>query len=305
MSDTPIESVQQRPFPASAVSCVIVNYNSGGFLCRCVESVLRSSLPVEVIVVDNASDDLSVSLMMDRCLDGPVRVIRNRDNLGFARAANMGMARAQSEWILLLNPDCVVETDTIERVLRELQMRPEVGMAGPLLKNPDGTEQAGCRRMIPTPGRAIIRTLHLERWSRHWQMAGGLLHGTPLPAGPVEVEAISGAFMLVRRCAMEVVGPMDEGYFLHAEDIDWCVRFREHGWKILFVPDASAWHEKGVCSRRHPLRVEWYKHQGMMRLYRKLSGGGWSVCCLWLMDAAILLRFAAVVVIRALHGVRR
>jgi GT2 family glycosyltransferase len=96
-----------------------------------------------------------------------------------------------------------------------------------------------------------------------------LLHKEPLPNEPVAVEAISGACMLVKREAMDDVGLWDEGYFLHCEDLDWCMRFKQRGWKVMFVPDAKITHTLGACSHSRPFFVEWHKHRGMLRFYRK------------------------------------
>jgi GT2 family glycosyltransferase len=145
-----------------------------------------------------------------------------------------------------------------------------VGMAGCLIRNPDGTEQAGCRRAVPTPWRTMVRTLCLNKlFPRHPRFQSFVLGGQPLPAEPVPQEAISGAFMLVRRAALEEVGALDEGYFLHCEDLDWCMRFRQASWQILFVPHAEALHYKGYCSRDRPVFVSWHMHKGMARFYRK------------------------------------
>jgi hypothetical protein len=152
-----------------------------------------------------------------------------------------------------------------------LESSPQVGMSGPLIVNPDGSEQAGCRRDLPTPWRSFVRAFglaHLSRWWPQW-FSDFSLNANPLPDRPVEVEAISGACMYVRREALEEVGLLDEGYFLHCEDLDWCMRFRERGWKILFVPDARVVHHKGTCSKSRPIRVEWHKHCGMVRFHNK------------------------------------
>jgi len=120
------------------------------------------------------------------------------------------------------------------------------------------------------------------------------LHKKPLPSQPIEVEAISGACMLVKREAIEDVGQWDEGYFLHCEDLDWCMRFRQKGWKIMFVPDAKVAHDKGTCSRSRPIFVEWHKHKGMMRFYRKFFRHQYPGVLMWLVAAGVWLRFSAV-----------
>jgi hypothetical protein len=117
------------------------------------------------------------------------------------------------------------------------------------------------------------------------------LLGTPLPDRPVEVEAISGAFMLVRRSALEKVGPLDEGYFLHCEDLDWCMRFKQAGYQILFVPDVVVSHVKGGCSVNRPVFVEWHKHKGMIRFYRKFFRQRYPGVLMGLVFAAVWARF--------------
>src|SRR5262249_44063753 len=125
-----------------------------------------------------------------------------------------------------------------------------------------------------------------------------LLHLDPLPQRPVEVEAISGACIMVRREMVSDIGLLDEEYFLHVEDLDWCMRAHQKGWKILFVPDAKIVHHKGVSSKHHQLAVEYYKHKGMVRFYGKLYG---ETCPHWLialLSAGVWTRFGG---IAALH----
>ncbi len=119
-----------------------------------------------------------------------------------------------------------------------------------MIRNPDGSEQRGARRRVPTPWRSLVDILRLHILFPHDSRFSGVsMLGEPLGAGPAEVEALSGALMLVRRSALNDVGLLDEGYFLHCEDLDWCMRFRQKGWKIMFVPDVSVVHAQGTCSR--------------------------------------------------------
>jgi GT2 family glycosyltransferase len=120
------------------------------------------------------------------------------------------------------------------------------------------------------------------------------LHKQPMPEQPIQVEAISGALMLVRREAMEDVGIWDEEYFLHCEDLDWCMRFRQKSWQILFVPGAKVFHQWGACSRARPVFVEWHKHRGMMRFYRKFFRQQYPGALMWLVAAGVWLRFGVV-----------
>lgn len=225
----------------------------------------------EIIVVDNGSHDTSVEQLLELDLDERrLKILRNEGNLGFAVACNQGSRVATGEFYLFLNPDCVVETTTLPILLHHLQQA-GAGMAGGLILNHDGSEQRGCRRSVPTPWRSFVNTFGLTRLARFngELFADFRLDRQEIPDGVVEVEAISGACMLVSKEAFEDVGPLDEGYFLHCEDLDWCMRFQERGWKILFVPQARLLHSKGSCSSSRPIFVEWVKHKGMVRFYRK------------------------------------
>lgn len=275
------------------VSVVIVNFNGGPLLSKAVRSALSSTIPVEVYVSDNGSTDGSL-LPFRRVagIDKRLQIIENRTNLGFARAANVALERAQGEYVLLLNPDAVIQPDTLARMIETLAAYPDAGMAGCLLRNPDGTEQAGCRRSVPTPWRTLVRVFHLDRlFPNHPRFRNFVLTQQPLPEASVFLEAISGAFMLVRRKALEHVGYLDEKYFLHCEDLDWCMRFRRAGWKILFVPSVEVVHYQGTCSKTRPVFVSWHKHQGMIRFYRKFFQHQYPWPLMPLVVAAVWTRF--------------
>jgi GT2 family glycosyltransferase len=248
--------------------------------------------------VDNDSRDNSMrDVEHIAASDGRIICIRNNKNLGFAKACNIGIAAdGESDYLLFLNPDCIVDKDALGKLLSCINLSPNIGMAGPLLLNPDGTEQAGGRRSIPTPWRSFVRAFGLSRFRKLYPevFSDFLMHEKPLPENPTEIEAISGSCMLVKRKALLDVGVLDAGYFLHCEDLDWCMRFSEKGWKIMFVPDAQAIHYKGVCSRKRPVFVEWHKHKGMVRFYNKFFRHKYPTFLLLMINAAVLLRFVAV-----------
>ena len=277
----------------AVISTVIVNYNAGKLLRDCVDSLLGCPLEIEIIIVDNASSDAS----LDNLPATPqVRIIRNQANLGFAAACNIGTQHACAPYLLFLNPDCHFSSCPLPTLLRALQSDDEVGMVGGLLVNEDGTEQAGGRRAIPTPWRSFVRAFGLHRFASRWPTLfyDFHLHKQPLPAQAVEVEAISGACMLVKRAAVEDVGAWDEGYFLHCEDLDWSMRFRRKGWKILFVPDARVIHALGACSENRRVFVEWHKHKGMIRFYRKFFRHQYPRIVMGLVTLGVWLRFGLV-----------
>lgn len=271
---------------------VIVNYNSSTYLTSCVTSSFNCCN--KLIVVDNASTDNSIALCEEHYLQSPkLLIIRNNSNLGFAAACNIGYQASQSDYVLFLNPDCVLAPDAICEMLKVLQQDKSVGMVGGLLVNPDGTEQGGGRRAIPTPWRSFVRAFGLYRFTERWPKLffDFYLHEQPLPTTPIEVEAISGACMLVKREAVTDVGLWDEKYFLHCEDLDWCMRFRGKGWKVMFVPTAKVTHALGVCSRKRPVFVEWHKHKGMMRFYHKFFKHQYPWGLMVLVAVGVWLRF--------------
>ncbi len=286
------------------VDVIIVNFNSNGYLSRCVQSVLASTIPVRVFVIDNHSTDRSLSLLKDAAgADLRLHVIENKENLGFARGNNQALSMIKSDYVLFLNPDCVIAPDTLEGMISVMESHPEAGLAGCLIRNPDGSEQAGSRRYIPTPWRSVIQVFRLSKLFRsHPEFGTFNLAGQPLPDRPVSVEAISGAFMFVRRGAMEQVGPMDEKYFLHCEDLDWCMRYRMNGYNILFVPHIEIVHAKGVCGTDRPVRVEWHKHIGMIRFYRKFFRHQYPAGLMYLVMAMVWTRFT---VLAALLSLKR
>ncbi len=278
---------------SQTIFTIIVNYNAGALLRACIESLLASPLDIVIVVVDNASSDESLD---DLPVLPQLRIIRNPTNVGFAAACNIGVAKSSGSHFFFLNPDCVLRPDSVARLLQALEEHPDAGMAGGLLVDPDGTEQGGGRRAIPTPWRSFVRAFGLQRLSGRWPRLffDFHLHKQPLPNRAVEVEAISGACMLVRRAAMQDVGKWDEGYFLHCEDLDFCMTMRAKGWKILFVPEVRIVHDKGGCSRSRPIFVEWHKHRGMMRFYRKFFGEEYSAGLMWLVMLGVWLRFCLV-----------
>jgi GT2 family glycosyltransferase len=215
-----------------------VNYNAGDLLFGCVEMVLASSKVKQVIVVDNASRDDSFKRVRRLAGDQRLQLIENQKNLGFSRANNMAMEklRPESRYILFLNPDCEMSEGVAGRLLDFMENNEDVGMSTCLVANPDGSEQRGCRRHIPDLGNTLAA---LFPWSKTACRHDFNLSETPLPSAPVEVEAISGSFMFVRRTVIEAIGGFDEGYFLHCEDLDLCKRIGLAGWKMVSGVDAN------------------------------------------------------------------
>ncbi len=273
----------------SSTSVIIVSHDSGPLLVECVQSALASSSRIEVFVADNDSHDGSIEAVEALArFDSRLRVLRTGGNLGFAAANNLALRQARGDDVLFLNPDCLVRPDTVGSMAAVLDAHPEAGMAGCLIRNPDGSEEPSDRRTLPTPAGLL------------GQLLGSAQALASLPVAPAPVEAISGAFMMVRRADLDRIGSFDEGYFLHWEDLDLCQRFRQAGRTILFVPGVEVLHFKGRSSRRRPLWVEWQKHRGLMRYFRKFHFTGWRVLLYPPVALAIVARF----LLRAARPVR-
>lgn len=252
-----------------ALSIVIVSFNCRDHLLRCLESLGQESRNVacEVIVIDNASIDGTTEAIRERYPD--VQLVCSPVNRGFAWASNRGIERASGRHLLLLNPDTVVAPQALARAVRALEERPDIGMLGCKLVCPDGNLDKACKRGFPTPLSALYyftgATRIAPRSKRFAQYTAGHIGENDTAV----VDAVNGAFMLVRRAAVEDVGLLDERYWMYMEDLDWCYRFRERGWPVLYWPEVEVMHVKaGSSGRVRRWRVNYAFHRGMWLFYR-------------------------------------
>ena len=276
-----------------SVVVIVVNYNSGHWLETCVNSVLASDYPLQLYIVDNASTDQS----LEKCkpLAGRfenLHLIENQANLGFAKANNLVLNTTRADFYVLINPDCMVQKETIGYLVGMMQQDHHIGLAGASILNEDGSPQKTSKRNFPTPENSFVRMLGLSRWfSGHPKYSDFDLGQTSVMHEKEFVEAISGAFMVVSSEALKQVGGLDEGYFMHCEDLDWCKRVWLHGLKVAYYPAASVIHGKGKSSQSSPYRVNWYLHKGMLRFYRKFYRSQYGVLTSTLVYAGIGARF--------------
>ena len=254
---------------------IIVNYNAGQWLARALDSALKFSHS-NISVVDNASTDTSIRYAQSLINDGRIDWQLNARNIGFAAANNQVLTSLDSDYVLLMNPDCELSAQVLDRLVTAMQDNPQLGLLSCLIKNQDGSVQATCRRRFPTPKSALYQMLQLHRLLPHVPEFQSFNTGDKwdkavnTDAEQVEiVEAISGAFMLARVSAVQAVGLLDEDYFMHCEDLDWCKRFAMAGWQVGFLPSVSVLHAKGVSSQSRPLAVLWTLHKGMNRFFDK------------------------------------
>lgn len=285
---------------SSDVLAIVVNYNAGRYLVACVNSLLRSRQSIRICVVDNASsDDSVVRLQNEIAEEQKPEIIINDENVGFARANNQVLRNRRAEFYALVNPDCEVGAETIGKILEVMRDDNTIGLASCLIKNADGSMQKTCRRKFPTPWSGFVRTFGLN--ALFPRVFKDFDYGDSALSKKIEyVEAISGAFMVVRGSALEEVGYLDSGYFMHCEDLDWCKRFWQAGLRVAFIPGTSVTHQKGVGGRS--LRVNWHLHQGMLRFYKKFYLDEYPKIMYVFIYAGIALSFLAKSTLILLRG---
>ncbi|NIR72815.1 glycosyltransferase [candidate division KSB1 bacterium] len=275
---------------ATELSVIIVNYNVKEFLEQALISIKKAlkAIPSEIIVVDNASSDGSVSLLRQKFPD--VRIIENTKNLGFAKASNQGLRMAKGEFLVLLNPDTIVQADTFSRMIEFFNTHPDTGMLGCKILNPDGSLQLACRRSFPTPWVAFTRLIGLSYFFPKSKLFGKYNLTYLDPDVVCEVEAISGSFMMIRRNILNVVGYLDESFFLYGEDLDWCYRIRENGWKVRYFPGTQIIHFKGESSKRTEFDRLKAFYQAMIFFARKHFKQKYLLMPYWFLWIAIWIR---------------
>jgi GT2 family glycosyltransferase len=243
------------------LSIIIVNYNTEEMLKGCLESIYAGSngTPLDVWVVDNNSRDHSVAMV--KSLFPRVRMIENQSNIGFSKANNMVVSQSRSDYLLLLNPDTLILGNAIERMVKFMREHPEVGIAGCKVLNRDGTLQLACRRSIPTPEVAFYRLTGLSRLFPKSRVLAKYNMTYESPDQTHEVDAVSGAFLMIRREVVETIGPLDERFFMYGEELDWCLRTKRAGWAVMYHPGAQIIHYKGESTKYNSRKaaIEFYR----------------------------------------------
>lgn len=263
----------------AGIAVVVVACNSEETIDECLLRLRRSQAVAAIRVVDNASRDATLDIVQRHALaDARVRFIANPDNPGFAAACNQGAATVDAPWLVFVNPDCFVEADALAR-LRDVAAATGEALLGVDLVDEAGVRDPAARRrdpgfaaMLANPARARL--------------------GVPVAAGALQrVEAVSGALMLLPRALFQRLGGFDAGYRLHVEDLDLCRRARLAGAVVACANDVRVVHVGGVSSRRRPWFVEWHKHRGLWRYFRKFEAAGCGLPVRLLVGIAIALHF--------------
>jgi N-acetylglucosaminyl-diphospho-decaprenol L-rhamnosyltransferase len=276
------------------LSIIIVNWNTRDLLSQCLESVYDtvSDLSFEVIVVDNGSVDGSQAMLRDQfpraCL------IQNHENIGFAKANNQALAVSKGRYALLLNSDALLLANAAQAMLDLAKVKPRAGIVGAYLLNADGSFQASYTP-FPNLWQEFLILSGLGRIvSDHCYPS----HGPEEDKGPQRVDYVEGACMLVRREAFEDVGGLDEGYFMYAEEVDWCYAMREKGWQVWYQPAAKVIHLGGGSSQKRRTQREADLYRSRVRFFRKHYGGRAA----WLLKLQI---YSLTAIKIAVHGLLR
>lgn len=252
------------------LSVVIVNWNTKSLLRDCLASVYAQArdLHFQVIVVDNASRDGSAEMVEGEF--AAARLIRNHENVGFARAANQAIGISKGRYVLLLNSDVIVLDAALIRMVEFMNQHPKVGVLGPQLTNEQGILEYSCRS-FPTPTIALFLNYPVGKIIPPEGAFKGYLLSDWDHNSAREVDWVTGACMLVRRESIEEVGLLDESYFMFAEDVDWCYRMKLTSRKVFYVPSAKVVHIKGASyandTSGRQMRLE--AHRSTIRFFQK------------------------------------
>jgi N-acetylglucosaminyl-diphospho-decaprenol L-rhamnosyltransferase len=279
--------------PDRTCSIVMVSYKTGPVLLDSLKAALHQRGVSQVILVDNGnSEEMRRSIDDFARVDNRLEVVRGHGNVGFARGCNLGAKRARGRYLLLLNPDCLLGEDVIADSLAVFAEHRNCAMLTVRLLNDDGTEQRGGRRNLMTPWTCMVEQFRLDRLAPHHPHFQRFNLNESKPYTEVtEVQCISGAFMLMLRSVFDDVGGMDEDYFLHVEDVDFCMRLAKAKREVLYVPDISVTHVQGT-SRVFPGFVEWHKSRSAVKYFYKHFQPQYPRAILNIVALAIFFRFA-------------
>ncbi|MBQ6100319.1 MAG: glycosyltransferase family 2 protein [Methanobrevibacter sp.] len=252
------------------LSVVIVNYRTFDLTRDTINSIFKYSYPFshEIIVVDNASGDDSLDRLKDYFAD-KVKFIASDENRGFAAGNNLALKEAKGDYVLLLNSDTVVWENTLEDIYSYMESHDDVGACGCRVRLEDGELDKACKRTFPNVKNSFFRLFHIPTKSKDDNY-----NLTDLPDGEVyEIDCLTGAFMFMRKKALDEVGFLDETFFMYGEDIDLCYRIKNAGWKIVYYGKSSITHFKGSSSKKQKNKLIYEFYRAMYIYYKKHHAG--------------------------------
>lgn len=275
------------------LSVCITVWNVKELALRAIRSIKQHThrISYEIIVVDDASPDGAGNAIEKEFPD--VKLIRNEENAGFAKANNIGMLEAKGRYLLLLNADTEVTPWALDEMVRFMDAHPDAGASTCRLELPDGNLDRACVRSIPTRTSGLFQALGLHRLFPKSQTFARYYASSRLDLSKVQqIECLVGAFALVRSKILDTVGLLDERFFMYGEDVDWCYRILKAGWKIYYNPRARVIHHKGESNKQRALRMNYEFHRAMALFYEKHYAGGSPLLLNWLTYGGIWLRCA-------------
>jgi hypothetical protein len=270
------------------ISIVIVNYKVPQCLIEAMHSIRLAKYydRCEVIIIDNASGDNSREIVTSQFRE--VQWIQLKTNIGFGKACNIGVEAARGLYLLLLNPDTVISTNTLENAVEFMESHPNAGLMGPKILNPDGTLQLSCRRSVPTPSVAFYYFAGLSYLfpkSRRF----GRYHLTYMDEDETaQVDVISGSFMFMRRALFNEIGGFDKRFFMYGEDIDFCYRIVKAGHEVWYYPEIKIVHRKGKSSSKRRIRSRMDFYEAMIIFSSKYRGEQKTFFPWWLMWVGVV-----------------
>jgi len=270
------------------ISIIIVNYNVKDFLLQCLRSIesAQNHLNIEIIVIDNNSKDGSVPFL--RPIFPEVNFIELSENLGFAIANNIGVEKSSGKYILILNPDTIIEENTLQVMYDYMEKHTEVGASGCKVLNPDGSFQLACRRGFPTPWVSFTKLFGLQKLFPQSKLFARYNQTFKSEDETYYIDAIIGAFMFFRREAFIEAGGFDTDFFMYGEDLDLCYRLYQNGWKIAYVHSTSIIHYKGESTKRSSINEIKHFYEAMTIFSKKHYSG--SFILMFFIKLGILLR---------------
>jgi GT2 family glycosyltransferase len=273
------------------LSIIILNYNTCDLTLNALKSVYASKtlFDYEVIVVDNNSSDHSVRVIQAAYPNA--LLIANQANLGFSKGNNVGIRVASGRYILLLNSDTEIQADTLDIMVHFMDQHPSVGAAGCKVVLPGGTLDKACKRGFPTPSASFYYAFGISRMFPQVPKFNQYQLGYLDPDKDYAVDCLVGAFMMVRKEAINKVGLLDEEFFMYGEDIDWCYRIKQSGWQIYYYPHTQITHHKGASSRRKPFKIIYEFHRAMYLFHKKHYGQKYFAFINYIIYLGIFFKF--------------
>jgi len=269
------------------ISIVIVSWNCWEFLPACLDSIFLQIVPEkEVVLIDNDSSDETAQKVSQQYPQ--VKLIVNPHNLGYARACNQGIREAKGEFILLLNPDTLLQSESLSRMYNFMKDNPEVGALGPQLLNPDGSIQPSCRR-FPTYSTLVWEFTFLSKLFPAHPIFGSWRMGDFDFKDLREVDQPMASALLIRKKVTETVGLMDESFRMFFNDVDYCLRIRQAGFKIVFIPQAKIVHHLGGSTKKRRVARVFLSHSGFFQYLEKHHSAGFKLIPLIMSGAGLFI----------------